>query len=276
VSTWLNAPFWLQFRVLAGLTIRFVESEAHPDHAVLLSPWPKSVLAFVPARVRRSEHTHLVAIDLPGFGHSQGSESFLSPQSMAEFIIKAADTFGLRQPHVVGPGAAAHAMPFAPAAYPGRLRSLVVGNAPIADQFPLGGPLRNLTIAPEIGELRDADPARVIALALGQINKYVLPGAVRADYLAYYQGNRLSGSLRFPHACVAELPALRELVLQIQIPLQVIAGRRDTAVPPPNAGYLHRLLRRRALDVLDTSHFAWEDAASEYAALVTRWRAANV
>jgi len=274
VITWLNAPFQLRFRVIDGLTVRFAESEARSDHALLLSPWPESVLAFEPAWARLAEHTHLVAIDLPGFGHSQGSESLLSPRSMAEFVIKAADAFGLRQPHVVGPGAATHATLFAAAAHPGRLRSLVVGNAPIADQFPLTGHLRDLTNAPDIGELRHADPARVVAMALGQLNKYVLPDAVRADYLASYQGSRLIGSLRYLHACLAELPALRELLLQIQTPVQVIAGRRDTAVPLANAEYLHQLLPRSALDVLDTGHFAWEDAAGEYAALVNRWWAA--
>jgi pimeloyl-ACP methyl ester carboxylesterase len=276
VTAWLNAPFRLQFRVNDGLTIRFAESEAHPDHALLLSPWPESALAFEPTWARLAEHTHLVAIDLPGFGHSQGSESLLSPQSMAEFIIRAADTFGLRQPHVVAPGAATHAALFAAAAHPGRLRSLVVGNAPIADEFPLTGHLRDLTNSSDIGELRDADPARIVTSALGQLKQYVLPEAVRADYLASYQGNRLVGSLRYLHACLAQLPALRELLLQIQTPVQVIAGRGDTAVPPANAEFLHQFLPRSALDLLDTSQFAWEDAASEYAALVTRWWAAVV
>jgi pimeloyl-ACP methyl ester carboxylesterase len=45
-----------------------------------------------------------VAVDLPGFGHSQRSDALLSPRAMGEFIIAAADAFGLKCPHVVAPG----------------------------------------------------------------------------------------------------------------------------------------------------------------------------
>src|SRR5260370_30550147 len=46
-------------------------------------------------------------------------------------------------------------------------------------------------------------------------------------------------------------------------------GHRDRAVPPANAEFLHQRLPRSRLDILDAGHFTWEDAASQYAALVT-------
>ena len=69
-----------------------------------------------------------MAIDLPGFGHSQRREELLSPRAMAEFVIRAADAFALDHPHLVGPGTGTAAALFAAAAYPDRLRSLVVGS----------------------------------------------------------------------------------------------------------------------------------------------------
>lgn len=68
-----------------------------------------------------------------------------------------------------------------------------------------------------------------------------------------------------------ELPAPADLLPQIQVPVQIIAGAHDTAVPPVNAEFLHRRLPRSKLDILDTGHFAWEDAADEYAALMASW-----
>ena len=53
--------------------------------------------------------------------------------------------------------------------------------------------------------------------------------------------------------------------------MQIIAGAGDTAVPPVNATFLHERLPHSKLDVLDAGHFTWEDAAAEYAALVTSW-----
>jgi pimeloyl-ACP methyl ester carboxylesterase len=78
-------------------------------------------------------------------------------------------------------------------------------------------------------------------------------------------------SMRYVRAYPAELPVLRDLLPQIQTPVQIIAGRRDRAVPPANAWFLHRRLPRSRLDILDAGHFTWEDAASQYAALVTTW-----
>ena len=76
-----NAPIQTQFRTIDGLSLRFAESEDRDDHALLLSPWPESLLAFEPTWARLAEHTHLVAIDLPGFGHSERRDALLSPRA---------------------------------------------------------------------------------------------------------------------------------------------------------------------------------------------------
>ena len=49
---------------------------------------------------------HLVAIDVPGLGHSQREDALLSPRAMGEFIVRVAHAFGLDNPHVVGPTSA--------------------------------------------------------------------------------------------------------------------------------------------------------------------------
>src|SRR5262245_45831992 len=56
------------FRTIDGVSIRFVESDPRNADALLLSPWPESILAYEPTWSRLAETTHLVAIDLPGFG----------------------------------------------------------------------------------------------------------------------------------------------------------------------------------------------------------------
>src|SRR4030095_10363695 len=103
-----------------GLSIRYAESEDRDIHALLLSPWPESVFAFEPTWSRLAEHAHLVAVDLPGFGHSEGRDSLFSPRSMGEFLVSVADAFGLDRPHVVGPDVGTSAALFAAALHPGR------------------------------------------------------------------------------------------------------------------------------------------------------------
>jgi pimeloyl-ACP methyl ester carboxylesterase len=271
VTTWLNTPIQMQFRVIDGLSIRFARSEDGDDHALLLSPWPESLLAFEPMWARLAENTHLVAIDLPGFGHSQRRDALLSPRAMGEFVIRVADAFGLENPHVIGPDIGTGASLFAAALYPGRLRSLVVGSGGAAVPLQLGSLLKDWVETPDLDRFRGADPRQIVASALASIERYALPEAVREDYLSSYEGDRMIESMRYVRAYPMDLPALRDLLPEIQTPVQIIAGGRDTAVPPVNAEFLHERLPRSKLDIIDAGHFTWEDAADEYAALVTTW-----
>jgi pimeloyl-ACP methyl ester carboxylesterase len=261
----------MQFRTIDGLAIRFAESEDRDDHALLLSPWPESLLAFEPTWARLAEHTHLVAIDLPGFGHSQRRDALLSPRAMGEFVIRLAEAFGLEKPHVVGPDIGTGASLFAAALYPGRLRSLVVGSGGAAFPLQLGGVLRDWVEAPDLEGYRRADPRQIVAGALTDIERYELPQFVREDYLSSYDGDRFVESMRYVRSYPTELPVLRDLLPEIQTPVQIIAGGRDPAVPPVNAEFLHERLPNSKLDIIDAGHFTWEDGADEYAALVTGW-----
>ena len=271
MTTWLDTPIQMQFRVIDGLTVRFAESEGREDHALLLSPWPESLLAFDQLWARLAEHTHLVAVDLPGFGYSQRDDALLSMPAMGEFIIRLADAFGLEHPHVVGPDVGTGASLFAAARYPERLRSLVVGSAAAAVPLQLGPPLKDWVEAPDREQYRTIDPRQIVAGALRGIERYPLPDAVREDYLSAYDGDRFAESMRYVRAYPAELPVLAELLPQIRTPVQIIAGARDIAVPPANAEFLHQRLPRSKLDIIDAGHFTWEDAAGRYAALVTSW-----
>jgi len=79
VTTWLNASFEMRFRLIGGLTVRFAADRDHTDHALLLSPWPESLLAFVPTWWRLAERTHLVAVDLPDRAGSPGGRADGTP-----------------------------------------------------------------------------------------------------------------------------------------------------------------------------------------------------
>ena len=106
------------FRLIDGLSIRFVESEQRSADALLLSPWPESILAYEPIWSRLAEKAHLVAIDLPGFGRSEGRADVMSPRAMGEFIVRVADAFGLAKPHVIAPDIGTSATLFAASRHP--------------------------------------------------------------------------------------------------------------------------------------------------------------
>jgi pimeloyl-ACP methyl ester carboxylesterase len=260
-----------QFKDIDGLSIRFAESEPRDQDALLLSPWPESLMAFDRMWGRLAEHAHLVAVDLPGYGHSERRDDLLSPQAMGEFVIRLADEFGLQNPHVVAPDVGTAASLFAAAHHPGRLRSLVVGSGGAAIPIALGGVLNDWVTAPDLSQFRDLDPRKVVGGALAGINFYQLPDSVREDYLSSYEGDRMVESMRYVRAYPDELPVLRDLLGQTQTPVQVIAGGRDWAVPPVNGYFLDDRLPNSKFDILNAGHFAWEDAPDAYAGLVINW-----
>ena len=260
-----------ELRTIDGLSIRYAESEPRPDHALLLNPWPESLYAFEPIWSRLAEHTHLVAIDLPGFGRSERRNTLMSPRAMGEFLIRVADAFGLESPHVVGPDVGTGASLFAAALYPGRLRSLVVGSGGSAFPLQLGGVLKEWVEAPDLEPYRRIDGRQIVTAAIGTLERYTPTEAAREDYLSSYEGDRFAESMRYVRTYPTELPVLRDLLPTIRTPVQLIAGRRDPVVPPVNAEFLHERLPKSKLDIIDAGHFTWEDSADEYAALVTSW-----
>ncbi|HET9157309.1 MAG TPA: alpha/beta hydrolase, partial [Myxococcaceae bacterium] len=84
-----------RFRTIDGVSVRYAESEPRKTHALLLSPWPESLYAYEPTWPRLAEDTHLLAIDLPGFGQSERLDELLSPRAMGQFLVRVADAFGL-------------------------------------------------------------------------------------------------------------------------------------------------------------------------------------
>ena len=263
------------FRNIDGVSIRFVESGPGKSDALLLSPWPESVFAYEPTWSRLEETAHLVAIDLPGFGRSERRDTLMSPRAMGEFIVRAADAFGLEKPHVVGPDVGTSASLFAAAAYPDRFASLVVGTGGAAVPIQLGEPLREWVFAPDLEPYRQIGGRPIIERVIQTLDRYALSDAAREDYLTSYEGDRFAESIRYVQTYPTQLAALRHVLPHIQTPVRIIAGGSDMVVPPVNAEYLHERLPHSDLHFLDSGHFAWEDAADQYAALVTSWWAAN-
>lgn len=259
-----------RFRTIDGLSVRYAESEPRPAHALLLSPWPESIYAYEPSWSRLAQHTHLVAIDLPGFGQSERRDDLLSPRAMGQFLVRVADAFGLDNPHVVGPDVGTAAALFAAAMDPGRFRSLVVGTGGLVFPLQLGSPLKDWVEAPDLSPYRGAG-RKVVSVALGTIAGFTPSETAREDYLASYVGDRFAESIRYVQAYPTELPLLQDLLPRISTPTQIINGRRDPVVPLANAENLHARLPRSRLDILEAGHFIWEEASDAYAAVVTSW-----
>jgi pimeloyl-ACP methyl ester carboxylesterase len=228
------SPISTYFRVCDGVRVRFADTRADSDITVLLlAPWPESLWAFRRIWDRVSGVGRVVAIDLPGFGHSDGRPELIAPDTSGAFLARLIDEWGLGAPHVVGPD---------------------VGTAtPSLDVVGGLDARTNLGYAVEPGAASDREPA------------------VHEDYVSAYDLGRFAESARFVRQYPEQNPVLGDLLATITTPTQIVAGRDDDLVPWSNNQYLDDLLPNSEIHPLDAGHFAWEQAAEEYGRLVVDW-----
>jgi pimeloyl-ACP methyl ester carboxylesterase len=83
------------FRVVDGVRVRFADTKADSGTTVLmLAPWPESVWAFRRIWDRLTPLGRAVAIDMPGFGHSDQPPELIAPENSGAFLAGLIDQWG--------------------------------------------------------------------------------------------------------------------------------------------------------------------------------------
>jgi pimeloyl-ACP methyl ester carboxylesterase len=266
------SPITTYFRVHDGLRVRFADNRADSDTTLLLlAPWPESLWAFRRIWNRVAALGRTVAIDLPGFGHSDGRAEVIAPDRSGVFLAGLIDEWGLGAPHIVGPDVGTAAALFLAARAPERVMSLTLGGGAVRFPIEAGGALKDIIEAPSLDVVRGLDARTNIGLAVEAGAASDSEPDVHEDYVSAYDLGRFAESARFVRHYPEQNPVLRELLPTITTPTQIVAGRHDELVPWSNNEYLDELLPRSEIHALDAGHFAWEQAAQEYGRLVVDW-----
>src|SRR5580765_7494062 len=161
------SPISTYFRVCDGVRVRFADTRADSDVTVLLlAPWPETLWAFRRIWSRVSAVGRVVAIDLPGFGHSDGRRELIAPDASGAFLAQLIDEWALGSPHVVGPDVGTAAALFLAAKSPERLTSLTIGGGAVRFPIEAGGALKEVIEAPSLDIVRGLDARTNIGYAV--------------------------------------------------------------------------------------------------------------
>jgi pimeloyl-ACP methyl ester carboxylesterase len=260
------------FRVCDGVRVRFADNRADSDITVLLlAPWPETLWAFRRIWDRVSTVGRVVAIDMPGFGHSDGRPELIAPDSSGAFLARLIDEWALGSPHLVGPDVGTAAALFLAARTPERVTSLTIGGGAVRFPIEAGGALKDIIEAPSLDIVRRLDARVNIGRSVEAVAGSDSEPDVHEDYVSAYDLGRFAESARFVRHYPEQNPVLRDLLPTITTPTQILAGRHDDLVPWSNNQYLHDLLPNSEIHGLDAGHFAWEQAPEEYGGLVAEW-----
>jgi pimeloyl-ACP methyl ester carboxylesterase len=260
-------PFDVAWQTIDGLRVRYAREGRGAEKIVLFSPWPESIFAFAPMWGGLRKQFEVVAIDLPGFGRSEARDDLFAPHAMGDFIATAIEAFGLTAVHAVGLDVGSPSVLFAALARPDLFRSLIVGGG--ASTYPLveEGNLKAIIEAAGVS----LDSVEVVGRFVRAIRGYAVPRFVHDDYLASYQGDRLTRSAALVRAYPKDLAALWPRLASIELPTAIVAGRNDPYGLARDAAILRERLPSARLDILEAGHCVWEERAPEFESIVTQW-----
>ncbi|MER7680705.1 alpha/beta hydrolase [Streptomyces sp. NPDC096934] len=264
-------PFPSEYVTVDGLNIRLARnSRTDGPTVLLLSPLPESLYAFTPVWQELSEKFRLVAVDLPGFGQSEGDAKFMTPNGMADFVIRLAEHLGLTRIHGIGPDIGTPTLLAAAAAKPELFESLIVGSGATSYPLKVEGLLKDFVEAESAENFRGVDMKQVVD-SLFTFDGYSPSQFVRNDYVTSYTPDRFVDSLAFIRSYPSNLEQLNRDLASVQVPVQIIVGRNDPFIPLENAEDLHRSLSRSSLAVLDSGHLPWEESFRKYGTIAEQW-----
>jgi pimeloyl-ACP methyl ester carboxylesterase len=261
-----------RFIEVDGVRIRYVRSGADVSGPplLLLSPFPESLYAYEHVWAELSQAAMLVAMDLPGFGQSEGRPDLMTPQAMGTFVTRAVAALGLPRVHAIGPDVGTSALLFAANERPDMFESLVVGSGATDVAWTASG-LKDIIDAPSTDAFASTDGADYAMDIIGKRVHNQPTDSVLDDYRVSYAGDRAVEAMAYLRAYPSSLPLLHTVLPGVATPVLSIWGADDPVVLPRSAEVLDRMLPHARSVVLDCGHAVWHDRPKEYSTAVVEW-----
>lgn len=270
-----NVTIPTETRMLAGRNIRLAEAgPADAPLVVLLSPFPESILSFSGSWKALTEKCRVIAIDLPGFGSSEGDRKDMSPKAQGAHLAAIFDELDLHNIHLVGPDVGMGAALSYVLNHNHRVTSLAVGHGPGAPgPFKLAfmvNMLAKFSFMRFITGLLGAGPLIAFSSKLGAI-RYRANAKQIDDYKRAYSG-RAPEVVYWFKDFRSKATELAARVQEIDIPTLVFWGELDALFDVSNAKHLDAALPHSKLQILpEAGHLAWADQPELFATMIIDW-----
>ena len=262
------------FMQLDGLKIRYAtDGNADGPTVLFLSPLPQSILCYDATWSALSATTNLVALDLPGFGQSEGSLNHMTFAKQSMFLQKFIDELGLADVHIVAPDVGMPVALHYVLHRDHKAKSIMVGAGPSIQPSADGSLVRKMISSKFWRLLFSITGAPAFISGANQLAYlHHCPSADEvADYVASYSG-RIGPITKwfksYPDGCKDIDPHLATL----NLPVHVFWGEHDAFLKADNGKKLHARLPNSALTIFrDCGHFFYQDKSTEFTALIRSW-----
>ena len=263
-----------EFRKISGVNVRFAEGgKQYGPTVLLLSPLPQSILCYDLIWKQVGEHCRLVALDLPGFGRSEGGQEFMSFEAQSRFLEEFIRVMNLKQCHIVGPDVGMAAALHYVIHREHEAESVLIGDGP--GILPsINGSIINKAVDSGFWRMMfmitGAGAFVYAAIQLALVN--YSPGAEEvADYVASYKG-RIGPVTNWFATYPENLATVDPHLAELDLPVKVFWGDLDQFLLVENAHQLHKRLKRSETTIFENcGHFSYQDKADEFAEMILSW-----
>lgn len=257
-----------------GLEIRFARSpKASAPTVLFLSPLPQSLHCYEASWTSLVGEADLVAVDLPGFGGSEGGMDLMTFAAQSAFLEKIVAHLGLTDFHIVAPDVA---MPVALHYVMHRehaAKSILIGDGPGVLPSDDGSLIRKIAGSAFWRGMVRVNGARTFLATATQVGylHYSITAAELQDYVDAYAG-RVDQVVAYFASYPEGLKSIDAHIDTLELPVQVFWGDTDAFLGSDNARLLHRRLPNSRLTIFENcGHFCYQDKPEEFTQMLRAW-----
>ena len=259
---------------IGGVQIRYAHQENPGKPAViLLSPFPLSLLSFAGIWDRLARDHDLYAVDLPGFGGSEGGPEHMTFVGQGAFLAEFIAALGISKPHIVGADVGLPAALMLALEHPELVASVMVGDGPAVSPSSNGSIIEKMVKSPFWRSVIRASGSAALVDGTKRLayRSYVPCPKEVSDYVNSYRG-RVGLVTQWFKNYPASLASLSPRLSQIAVPVVVFWGDSDMLLMVENARRLSDAVPGSRLRVLtDCGHMPHQDKPDEFVELVQQW-----
>lgn len=257
-----------------GLKIRHARADNASGPTILfLSPLPQSIYCYDKIWSALLGEATMIALDLPGFGGSEGGMDCMTFEAQSAFLEKYVSETGIADFHIVAPDVA---MPVAMHYVMHRnhkAKSIMIGDGPGILPSSDGSLIKKMVYSSFWQLMIRLNGARVFlssALQIGYLH-YSPTEAELLDYLASYEG-RVGQVVAYFASYPEGLKTLDPNIDTLSLPVHVFWGDSDAFLMTDNAERLHQRLPKSQLTIFkNCGHFSYQDKGEEFTQVVRDW-----
>lgn len=256
------------------LNIRFARSPApHQPTVLFLSPLPQSLYCYEQSWKMLVGEFNLIAVDLPGFGGSEGGMEFMNFSAQSAFLEKVIHQLKLKDVHIVAPDIA---MPVALHYVLYRnhqAKSILIGDGPGILPSKDGSLIRKIVGSAFWRAIVRVNGARTFLATATEIGylHYRLTETELRDYVASYQG-RVDQVVAYFAQYPQGLDELNNKLDSLMLPVHIFWGDTDAFLSCTNAQTLNQRLPKSTTTLFENcGHFSYQDKPEEFTEMIRKW-----